>query len=281
LKPELPGVGGGEGVGVVRETGEGVTSVRSGDWVIPAGPSLGTWRGVIVAPEKRFVKIDSNVGLNVAATLSVNPPTAYRMLKDFVSLQTGDSVIQNGGNSGVGLSVAQLAKTRGLHCISIVRDRPGLEDLVKRMKSLGAAEVVTEDFAASHRMKDLLTQYKTPKLAFNCVGGKSSTTLLKHLSDRGVMVNYGGMAKQPVTVPVGYLIFKDVKVVGYWNSKWLERNLHNPLHRSMMEDLCQLALSGHLQAPPTTHHPLADYKTALIRSMVPYVGSKQIILMNH
>jgi trans-2-enoyl-CoA reductase len=89
LKPELPGVGGGEGVGVVRETGEGVTSVRSGDWVIPAGPSLGTWRGVIVAPEKRFVKIDSNVGLNVAATLSVNPPTAYRMLKDFVSLQTG------------------------------------------------------------------------------------------------------------------------------------------------------------------------------------------------
>jgi hypothetical protein len=28
---------------------------------------------------------------------------------------------------------------------------------VKRMKSLGAAEVVTEDFAASHRMKDLLT----------------------------------------------------------------------------------------------------------------------------
>ena len=25
----------------------------------------------------------------------------------------------------------------------------------------------------------------------------------------------------------GYLIFKDVKVVGYWNSKWLERNLHS------------------------------------------------------
>ena len=36
-------MGGGEGVGVVRETGEGVTSVRSGDWVIPAGPSLGTY----------------------------------------------------------------------------------------------------------------------------------------------------------------------------------------------------------------------------------------------
>ena len=41
LKPELPAVGGGEGVGVVRETGDGVTSVKSGDWVIPAGPALG------------------------------------------------------------------------------------------------------------------------------------------------------------------------------------------------------------------------------------------------
>ena len=41
LKPSLPAVGGGEGVGVVRETGEGVTSVKSGDWVIPSGPSLG------------------------------------------------------------------------------------------------------------------------------------------------------------------------------------------------------------------------------------------------
>ena len=35
-------MGGGEGVGVVRETGERVTGVKIGDWVIPAGPSLGT-----------------------------------------------------------------------------------------------------------------------------------------------------------------------------------------------------------------------------------------------
>ena len=58
----------------------------------------GTWRGLIVAPEKRFVKVDSNVGLDIAATLSVNPPTAYRMLKDFVSLQPG-SYIRNFLNS--------------------------------------------------------------------------------------------------------------------------------------------------------------------------------------
>ena len=38
-------------------------------------------------------------------------------------MTAGDCVIQNGGNSGVGLSVSQLAEAWNLHCISIVRDR--------------------------------------------------------------------------------------------------------------------------------------------------------------
>lgn len=42
--------------------------------------------------------------LVTAATISVNPCTAYRMLKDFESLKPGDCVIQNGGNSAVGQS---------------------------------------------------------------------------------------------------------------------------------------------------------------------------------
>ena len=34
--------------------------------------------------------------------------------------------------------------------------RPNLEEMVKELKGLGASEVVTEDFASSHGMKDLL-----------------------------------------------------------------------------------------------------------------------------
>ena len=50
LKPVLPAVGGGEGVGVVREMGGGVTTVKKGDWVVPAGPGLGihTHKNVMV-----------------------------------------------------------------------------------------------------------------------------------------------------------------------------------------------------------------------------------------
>lgn len=41
LLPQLPAVGGNEGVGQVIAVGSSVTRVKPGDWVIPANPGLG------------------------------------------------------------------------------------------------------------------------------------------------------------------------------------------------------------------------------------------------
>ena len=53
------------------------------------GNTIGTWRACIVQKAQQFVKIRDDIQLETAATLSVNPTTAYRMLKDFVSLKEG------------------------------------------------------------------------------------------------------------------------------------------------------------------------------------------------
>ena len=45
-----------------------------------------------------------------AATLAVNPCTAYRMLRDFVDMKPGDSVIQNAANSAVGRAVIEVSQ---------------------------------------------------------------------------------------------------------------------------------------------------------------------------
>ena len=49
----------------------------------------GTWRTHLTAGEQFFAKVSKEVPLNLAATLVVNPQTAYRMLKDFVHLEPG------------------------------------------------------------------------------------------------------------------------------------------------------------------------------------------------
>jgi len=45
------------------------------------------------------------------------------MLLDFVKLNEGDWVVQNGANSGVGQNVIQLAKIRGYKTVNVIRDR--------------------------------------------------------------------------------------------------------------------------------------------------------------
>ncbi|XP_069430956.1 enoyl-[acyl-carrier-protein] reductase, mitochondrial isoform X5 [Ovis canadensis] len=226
LLPQLPAVGGNEGVGQVVAVGSSVTGVKPGDWVIPANPGLGTWRTEAVFGEEELITVPSDIPLQCAATLGVNPCTAYRMLVDFERLQPGDSVIQNASNSGVGQAVIQIAAALGLRTINVLRDRPDLQKLTDRLKNLGADHIVTEEGLRKPEMKSFFKDVPQPRLALNCVGGKSSTELLRHLAPGGTMVTYGGMAKQPVIASASQLIFKDLKLRGFWLSQW--KKDHSP-----------------------------------------------------
>ncbi|XP_072831034.1 enoyl-[acyl-carrier-protein] reductase, mitochondrial isoform X3 [Vicugna pacos] len=182
LLPKLPAVGGNEGVGQVVAVGSSVTGVKPGDWVIPANAGLGTWRTEAVFSEEALVGVPKDIPLPSAATLGVNPCTAYRMLVDFEQLQPGDCVIQNASNSGVGQAVIQIAAALGLRTINVVRDRPDIQKLTERLRNLGADHVITEEELRKHEMKNFLKDVPQPRLALNCVGGKSSTELLRHLA---------------------------------------------------------------------------------------------------
>lgn len=47
------------------------------------------------------------------ATILATPPTAYRLLKDFVELRRGDVIVQNGANSAVGKYFIQVRLAGG------------------------------------------------------------------------------------------------------------------------------------------------------------------------
>ncbi|XP_073419511.1 enoyl-[acyl-carrier-protein] reductase, mitochondrial isoform X1 [Dendrobates tinctorius] len=280
LLPPLPTVGGNEGVGVVAEVGNHVSSVRPGDWVIPVDAGLGTWCTEGLFSEQALVRVQSDISVVGAATLSVNPCTAYRLLSDYETLRPGDTVIQNASNSGVGQAVIQIAASLGITTINVVRDRPNLHSLVERLRELGANHVITEEQLRKPEMKDLFKNCPRPRLALNCVGGKSTTEMLRHLDYGGTMVTYGGMAKQPVTVPVSALIFKNVKLCGFWVTKWKKDRYHNREEiTKMIRDLCDLMCRGKLLPPPCTEWPLEDFSQALRDAQTPFLSRKQILIM--
>ena len=214
-------------------------------------PGMGTWRTALQAPASHFLKLTEEdrdrITPTQAATVSVNPCTAWAMLRGWVGggdtppdsgrgegLRPGEWFVQNGANSGVGRSAIQLARTWGAKSMNVIRARPGgeeeTEDLKKELRELGADVVVTEDEAAEkgfgERVKSefLGGGREKVKLGLNCVGGKSAINQAKILAPGSTQITYGAMAKQPLTVPAGFLIFKDVRFAGFWVSRWAEVN---------------------------------------------------------
>lgn len=279
VKPVLPAVGGNEGVGEVIEVGDNTRMLKSGDWVIPRSSGFGTWRTYVQSVENELIKIPNDIPPVTAATLGVNPCTAYRMLKDFTKLQQGDVVIQNGANSGVGQCVIQIAKELGLITVNIVRTRPEINELTKMLKDQGADYVFTDEFVRSSEMKNVMKSLPKPKLALNCVGGRPAAELLKHLDKGGVMVTYGGMSKQPLMVPAGPLIFSDIILRGFWMTQW---NIdHNEEERHQMWDaLCDMVRCKTFRPPNYQLVEIEDFKQAVSRSMQSYVSQKQVLIMD-
>lgn len=181
LSPQLPAIGGNEMVGIVTETGTNVSSMKPGDHVIAGEPGLGTWRQTLVCHKDKLLPVPSSLPLHLAATLMVNPATAYRMINDFVDLKEGDTIIQNGANSGVGQAVIQLAASRNINTINVIRSRANIDEMKEYLTGIGATQVITEEENAKRDIKSLYQRYRPAMLGLNTVGGDSATNLVRHL----------------------------------------------------------------------------------------------------
>ncbi|KAJ1896680.1 mitochondrial 2-enoyl thioester reductase [Kickxella alabastrina] len=249
--PAMAAVGGNEGVGKVLALGSNVSGLQIGDWVVPRrSGQFGTWctHALVDRTHVSAVPSEWHAGLNPlhVGMLKVNPCTAYRMLRDFAELRQGDYVIQNGANSGVGRSVIQLAKPLGVRTINVVRDRPNYDQLESELLTLGADIVVKDKDLAQ-----LKGQINGPvRLGFNCVGGRMTLAMTKLISSGGTLVTYGGMSRQPVTLPTSLLLFKDICARGFWMNRWYLDASHEAKMQDMWRNILRMAREGSFVQQP-------------------------------
>lgn len=219
---EPSAVCGNEAVFEIIKLGKSVSGndFKIGDWVLPAGVNFGTWRSFAVATPSDLLKISNDkISVNQAATIAVNPSSAYQMLTFYQKLQPGDWFIQNGGNSQVGKAAIQIGKKLGLNSISIVRDRSDLDSLKDELYKLGATKVITEEENASKQFGSTIKEWldgKSITLALNCIGGSNCTNMVRKLGKDAILLTYGGMSMKPVSIPTSLFIFKDLTAKGFW-----------------------------------------------------------------
>ncbi|CAN0326446.1 unnamed protein product, partial [Ectocarpus sp. 13 AM-2016] len=100
--PTLPAVGGNEGVGEVTAVGPHSKHLSSSIADSRRSPVPIACLRLGPTPQSMLQKCPSDIPAEYAATIGVNPCTAYRLLRDFETLREGDTIIQNGANSQVG-----------------------------------------------------------------------------------------------------------------------------------------------------------------------------------
>ncbi len=259
VRPPLPAVPGMEGAGVVEAVGEEVTHLNIGDEVLlPHG--IGTWREACVCPAHGVIAVPEDIDPVQAAMLKINPATAWRMLHDFVELKSGDWVVQNAANSGVGRAVIQIAHHLGLRTVNIVRRA----SLIPELEAIGA-DVVLLDTADLRKEIPARTGGAKIKLALNAVGGESALAVANALAPHGTHVTYGAMAMQPVRIPNGLLIFKDIRFRGFWVTKWYEES-SAAARQEMFAQLFSLAARGILKTKIEKEYSISEAKEAILRA---------------
>lgn len=262
---ELPAVAGKEGVGEVEAVGPGVTELRPGTRVRFPGEE-GAWREYAVAAENSIDTVPEGVPVEQAALSFVNPPTAYCLLHKIVALQPGDWIVQNAGNSAVGLSVIQLARAMGVKTISQVRRR----ELDAPLRELGADAVVVEGDEWTKSVPEL-TGGAGVRLALNSVGGASAIEQIKVLGEGGIQVTFGAMTKEAVRFPTRYLIFNDIHLRGFWWDRWARQN-GNAETRAVLDAVHGHMRAGTLKLPVEKTYSFSEFKEALKHNGSPRLG---------
>lgn len=255
---DLPARLGIEGVGRVVAKGAAVERLNVGDRVVSLDRA--NWAQRVRIPAARAVLMPEGVDVLQLAQLKANPPSAMLMLRNYVPLESGDWVIQNAANSGVGRHVVRLAQARGIRTVNVVRR----EEAIAPLKEIGADVVLVDGEDLADRMR-AATRGAGAKLALDAVCGDATRRLADCLEDGGIVVTYGFLSGEPCTVTPHQLVLHDVTLKGFWMVKEGGRMTPEELH-AMYRELAGLFGDGTLHVPVEATYGLEDIATALERS---------------
>ena len=256
VRAELPATPGFEGAGVVAELGAAVNGLTTGALVI-LPHNIGTWRDAIAVKADDLVVVPDAIEPVQAAMLKINPLTAWRLLHDYVDLQKGDWLIQNAANSAAGRDIIQIAHEVGYKTVNVVRRAEPVDEL----RAEGGDAVLVDDENLREQVKSA-TGGAPIRLGLNSVGGDSALRLANCLAPGGTLVSFGAMSLQPLKIPTGLFIFKDLRFRGIWINKWYD-NATPSERMETFRPLFEMAKRGLLKTKIEKAYPLKEVKAAV------------------
>ena len=275
FKKLLPAIPGFEGSGTVVESGGGVMA----RWLMgrrvachAADPKIagGMWAEYVVTSAQACVPLRKDVELEQAATMLVNPMTAWGMMHE--ARRGGHrAVVQTAAASALGRMVVRLGKSFSIPTINVVRRA----EQVKLLRGMGAEHVLDSSDPAFDKNLRELCQRLGATIGFDAVAGEMSGRVLRAQARGGRLVVYGALSLQAATVDPGSLIFEQKQLEGFWVSGWLRKR--SILGQFRIARQVQKLLASDLRTEIRARYPLEEVTRALQEYAANMTGGKILL----
>lgn len=265
--PPLPLTPGNDAAGVIEAVGEGVSGPGVGDRVtllLGAAAGKGTWAERIAVPAALVVPTPAQLSDAQAGALWVNYLSVWVMAVEVLKLGAGDTLLQTAAGSQLGRAMIELARARGFGLINVVRRREQVDEL----RALGAAHVLcSADEDVPGRAREL-TGGRGVTAAIDPVGGRTGALAIASLKNDGTALLFGALAREPVPVDPGLLLFRELTVRGFWLTRWLGKTPPERV-RAAVGSVLGLVESGDFTPAVDRTYPLAEVAAAARHAEAP------------
>lgn len=204
---EIPGL---EVAGIIEETGEGVTSYKSGDRVMSLVGG-GGYAQYAVAWADHLIPIPESMSFESAACVCETYITAFLNIFMIGGFKDGQAVLVHGGGGGVNTAAIQLCRKLAPNCQVMVTASAGK---IERVKELGADLVINyqeEDFAEAVRA---FTGKKGADVILDHIGANYLALNMKALAVGGTLVIIGVMSGAKAELNLALMMVKRQRIIG-------------------------------------------------------------------
>lgn len=254
-KPPLPHAPGTEAVGIVDKLGEGVTNLKVGQRVAGSGSS--TWAEYYLGDARRLVPVPDSISDEVACQM-ISMPLSARLLLEVMEITAGDWIIQNAANGAVGKMLVGFGRDLGINVVGLVRRDAGIAELAEA----GIDRIVsTEAEGWQDRVK--ATTGGAPIIrGLESIGGKAADEMLGVMAEGSRIYSFGALSGRPLQVSAENLLFKSVRIEGFWLQRLGQTTPPEMLGR-LIGEIVRKAAVGKLDLEVGGRFGLGDYAAAV------------------
>ena len=184
---KLPSGIGLEASGIIKKVGTKVKDLTVGDHVAYVSSPIGAYAEERVMPVNKLVKIPTEIGLEVAATIMTKGLTTHYLLHKTYPVKANDTILYHAAAGGVGQIFCQWAKSIGCKVIGTV----GSDEKISIAKKNGCNLVI--NYSSENFVKKVMdfTNGVGVSVVYDGVGKSTFEDSIACLKTRGMMVSFG------------------------------------------------------------------------------------------